>query len=87
MSAPVPIPSALDAQTQAFPILTEAQIARIRPLGRIRQVSKGEIVFELGDSDVPFFVLLSGSMEIVQPDLAGERPVATHVPAPTSTTV
>jgi thioredoxin reductase (NADPH) len=75
-----PVPSALDARTQAFPVLTEAQIARIRPLGRIRQVSKGEIVFEPGDSDVPFFVLLSGSMEIVQPDLAGERPVAMHAP-------
>lgn len=30
--------------------------------------------------DVPFFVLLSGRMEIVQPDLTGERPVATHGP-------
>jgi thioredoxin reductase (NADPH) len=41
-------------------------------------VQKGEILFEPGDTDVPFFVLLSGGMEIVQPDLTGERPIATH---------
>ncbi len=80
MSAPMPIPSALDSRTQAFPVLTEAHIARIRPLGKVRQVSKGEIVFEPGDSDVPFFVLLSGNMEIVQPDMNSERPVAVHGP-------
>ena len=77
MSSP-PMPSALDARTQAFPVLTEAQINRVRPGSKLRQVTKGEILFEPGDSRVPFFVLLSGSMEIVQPDLAGERPITTH---------
>src|ERR1700682_6288511 len=73
-----PTPSALDARTQAFPVLTPAQIDRIRPLGRPRDVKRGEILFEPNDTAVPFFVLLSGSMEIVQPSLEGERPVATH---------
>jgi thioredoxin reductase (NADPH) len=71
-------PSALDARTQAFPVLTPAQIDRIRPLGRPRKVQRGEILFEPNDTAVPFFVLLSGSMEIVQPSLDGERPVASH---------
>ncbi len=75
-----PISSALDARTQAFPILTAAQINRVRPGSKLRNVKKGEILFEPGDTIVPFFVLLSGSMEIVQPDLAGERTVATHGP-------
>ena len=75
-----PVPSALDSSTQAFPILTEAQIARIRSGGKVRHVNKGEILFEPGDTQVPFFVLLSGSMEIVQPDFNGERPIATHGP-------
>jgi thioredoxin reductase (NADPH) len=79
MSAP-PISSALDARTQAFPILTAAQISRVRSGGKLRHVKKGEILFEPGDTNVPFFVLLSGSMEIVQPDLAGERPIVTHGP-------
>jgi thioredoxin reductase (NADPH) len=72
------IPSALDARTQAFPVLTAAQIDRVLPVGKVRQVQKGEILFEPGDTNVPFFVLLSGRMEIVQPDLTGERPIVTH---------
>jgi thioredoxin reductase (NADPH) len=77
MSSP-PLPSALDAQTQIFPVLTSAQIDRIRPWGRVRRVDPGEILFEPNDSDVPFFVLLSGSMEIVQPTIDGERQLTTH---------
>jgi len=75
-----PPPSALDARTQTFPILTQAQIDRARPGGKLRMVDRGEILFQPGDSEVPFFVLLSGSMEIMQPTLAGEREVATHGP-------
>jgi thioredoxin reductase (NADPH) len=79
MSTPL-IPSALDARTQAFPVLTAAQIDRIRPSGTPRRVAPGDILFEPDDITVPFFVLLSGAMEIVQPELGGERPVATHGP-------
>jgi thioredoxin reductase (NADPH) len=59
-------------------MLTEAQIDRIRPIGKLRRVEPGEILFEPNDTGVPFFVLLSGSMEIVQPDLTGERPIVKH---------
>jgi thioredoxin reductase (NADPH) len=75
-----PIPSALDQRTQAFPVLTAAQINRVRSVSKLRSVQKGEIVFERGDTVVPFFVLLSGNMEIMQPDLNGEITVATHGP-------
>ena len=44
-----------------FPTLT---IDRIRPLGRTRQVRSGDILFKTGDTAVPFYVLLSGRMEI-----------------------
>jgi thioredoxin reductase (NADPH) len=77
MAAPQ-IPSALDAVTQTFPTLTQAQINRLLPHGKVRKVEAGEILFEPGDTDIPFFVLLSGSMEIVQPDLKGERLIVTH---------
>jgi thioredoxin reductase (NADPH) len=70
--------SALDPRTQAFPTLTREQIDRILCLGEVRRVERGEILFEPGDSNVPFFVLLSGSMEIVQRDMHGERAIATH---------
>jgi thioredoxin reductase (NADPH) len=75
-----PATSALDARTQAFPVLTSEQISRIRPGSKLRRVEPGEILFEPDDTDVPFFVLLSGSMEIVQPSLTGEREIATHSP-------
>src|ERR1700674_4538202 len=75
-----PIPSALDARTQAFPVLTAAQISRVRSGSKVRHVDKGEILFKPGDMDVPFFVLLSGSMEIVQPGKGGapDLRVVTH---------
>jgi len=74
-----PLPSALDPRTQAFPVLTSAQIARLRPDGKLRHVEPGEILFEPDATGVPFFVLLSGAMDIVQPNLEGEHLVATHI--------
>ena len=79
MSSPL-VPSALDASTQAFPVLTAAQIDRVRPSGHVRKVQPGDILFTLNDTAVPFFVLLSGAMEIVQPGFDGEQAVAKHGP-------
>jgi thioredoxin reductase (NADPH) len=79
-----PAPSALDANTQIFPTLTDAQTNRIRAVATLRKVQPGEILFEPNDAAVPFFVLLSGTMEIVQPDLTGdlthERLIVNHGP-------
>src|SRR5690348_5055248 len=89
MATPL-IPSALDARTQAFPVLTTAQINQVRQVSKVRHVEPGEILFAPEDTNVPFFVMLSGAMEIVQPpplfpfgfrdDLAVERPIAKHGP-------
>ena len=79
MASP-PTPSALNARTQAFPALNAAQINRVRAGGKLRQVKEGEILFDVGDMNVPFFVLLTGRMEIVQPDMNGEVLVAKHGP-------
>lgn len=78
--ASAPLPSALDVRTQAFPVLSAALIERIRAASKVRQVSKGEILFEPGDTGVPFFVLLSGAMEIVQPDITSENLIVTYGP-------
>ncbi|MGA9885569.1 MAG: FAD-dependent oxidoreductase [Candidatus Acidiferrales bacterium] len=75
-----PVVSLLDPRTQAFPALTPAQIDRVRQIAKLRKVSASEILFEPGDTNVPFFVLLSGAMEIVQPGLNGEHLVVTHGP-------
>ncbi len=42
------IPSALDASTQAFPVLTAAQIDRVLPIGTVRQVQRGEMTMISG---------------------------------------
>jgi len=75
---PLPQTSALDQKTQAFPHLTPAQIDRIRPYAKARQVSAGDILFEVGDEHMPMFILLSGSLEVVQPTCSGERELVKH---------
>lgn len=79
MSSPI-VPSALNAPTQTFPVLNSEQIDRIRPLGRVRPVQRGEILFQPDDTNIPFFVVLSGGLEVVQPTLQGDRQVAMHQP-------
>lgn len=73
-----PVPSALDPNTQIFPVLTETQTNRVCLYGKLRKVEAGEILFQPGDANVPFFVLLSGSLEILQADVKGERLITTH---------
>jgi thioredoxin reductase (NADPH) len=75
-----PVPSVSDARTQSFPKLTSAQIDRIRREGKQRPVKTGEILFEPGDTNVPFFVLLSGALGIVQPTFRGETEIVGLVP-------
>ena len=66
--------------SEAFPLLTPAQIERLRPHGKLRHVEAGEVLFEPGDSNVPVYVVLSGGLEILQPSPRGVRSVVTHVP-------
>jgi thioredoxin reductase (NADPH) len=75
-----PAASALDANTQTFPTLTDAQIVRLRPGGKLRNMAVGEVLFRPGDTSVPFFILLSGRMDILQPSLDGERLITSHGP-------
>ncbi len=70
----------LDLQAEAFPLLTPAQIDRIRPYGTLRTVRAGEILFEAGDLAMPCFVVLSGKLDIVMTRLSGEHVFATHRP-------
>ncbi len=71
---------ALDPSTEAFPKLTAAQIDRSRPFGKVRPVAVGDIVYDVGDAGISMFIVLSGRMEVVQPDGNGERAIDTHDP-------
>lgn len=61
-----------------FPVLTGAQIDRLRPFGNTRSVSAGEIIFEPGDTRRSFFILLSGRIEIVSPSSLEDTLVTLH---------
>ncbi len=69
-----------DRQSQAFPVLTPAQIDRIRPYGTARTVRSGEILFEPGELGMPCFVVLSGKLEILMTGLSGEQVFVTYGP-------
>ena len=57
---------------------TRASPKNFCAVGRVRDVQPGEILFEPGDTHVPFFVILSGALEIVQPGFDGERQIVAH---------
>lgn len=63
-----------------FPRLEPLQLEKVRPYGRVRHVNCRELLFDTGDREVPFFVILSGELEIVRPDRDGEDVVTVHQP-------
>jgi thioredoxin reductase (NADPH) len=69
-----------DTRAEAFPVLTPAQIDRIRPYGKIRPVQPGEVLFEPGTADMPCFVVLSGKLDIAMAGLSGEHIFVTYGP-------
>src|SRR6266852_1115690 len=65
---------------QLFPTLTPTQLRRLAVHGRRRALQGGEVLVEQGDSDVPFFVVVAGEIEIVRPSGAAETLVTVHGP-------
>jgi thioredoxin reductase (NADPH) len=61
-----------------FPLLSAAQLARLQRYGQRRALRAGEILAEPGDRGLPMWVVLSGSIEVVQMGMAGEAVVVTH---------
>jgi thioredoxin reductase (NADPH) len=74
------IPLTISRVEQIFPILTPAQISRIAVHGHMRAIQPGEVLVEQGDSAVPFFVVVSGEIEIVRPSGAAETLITIHGP-------
>ncbi|MCA1825829.1 MAG: FAD-dependent oxidoreductase [Myxococcales bacterium] len=67
-----------ERREQMFPALSAAQIARLTRIGKRREVSSGEIVFEEGEAIPGFYVVLSGEMAIVQRADGGETTITVH---------
>jgi thioredoxin reductase (NADPH) len=68
-----PTLNALNGDTETRPVLTAVEIDRARPYGRIRQADLGEILYRPGEVGRSCFILLSATLEIVQPSIHGER--------------
>jgi thioredoxin reductase (NADPH) len=63
-----------------FPELSAAQIARIASHGVIRPITRGEVLIEGGQTNVPFFVLKAGEIEVIRPSALDEILIATVRP-------
>jgi len=76
----VALPSAATAGDQAFPTLTEAQIARVATHGHLRKVERGEVLVKAGARNASFFVVVSGHLDIVRLSDGIETIVVVHKP-------
>jgi thioredoxin reductase (NADPH) len=76
-SPPVQVSGASRTE-QAFPKLTPAQIERFAARGRVHRVERGELLFKEGDEVVPFFVVISGGLEIVRGEPGEEQLVVRY---------
>ena len=63
----------------AFPRLTSAELAAVKPLGAARDYADGETVFRVGQADIDFYVVESGQIEIHNPR-DGDRVIVVHEP-------
>jgi thioredoxin reductase (NADPH) len=63
-----------------FPKLTPAQLSRIAARGHIRSMERGEVLYEQGHSAAPFFVVVSGELEVVRPSVPVETLVTGYEP-------
>src|SRR6266852_3399694 len=75
-----PTHSSPNAETQTCPVLTDVEIDRARPYGRVRQAQLGEILYRPGEVGASCYILLSATVQIVQPSIDGERLITNHCP-------
>jgi thioredoxin reductase (NADPH) len=64
----------------AFPTLTAAQIKRLAAHGRRRAIARDDVLVEVGAKVVPFFVVISGEIQVLRPSGGTEALIVTHRP-------
>jgi len=70
-----PLTSAPDAALM-FPTLSAAQIARTASHGVTRPITRGEVLIEGGQTNVPFFVVKAGEIEVIRASRLGDLLIA-----------
>ena len=63
---------------QIFPRLTPSQIERVAAAGSRHKITQGQVLIKQGDSAMPFFLVISGRIDIVQPSEQGEVTIVQH---------
>src|SRR5262245_35380459 len=64
-------------QDKLFPRLDEAQIARIASHGRRRPMARGDVLMDVGDRSLAFFVVLAGEIQALRQSDDGETLIVT----------
>lgn len=77
MTEPAPL-AASSRPEHIFPTLTPDQIARVAAHGKERRGERGEVLVDTGERRVPFFVISSGTVEIVRLFGTAETTVVVH---------
>ena len=75
---PVDLNDPYNRTEQIFPTLTDEQIDRIKPFGKVQSLKKGTVLFERGERSVDFFVVLKGFVEIYDYAADGTRVITVH---------
>src|SRR5262245_59992753 len=78
MMPPQPRPILQSRPEHVFPTLTPAQVSRIAAHGRRRETVSGEMLIDVGDQPVPFFVIVSGEVQVVRPLDGAETLIVSH---------
>src|SRR5262245_41628079 len=73
-----PLAATVSRPERIFPKLTPEQISRIVRRGRRRAIARGDVLVEVGDRAVPFFVVVDGEIEAVRPTGTGETLIVRH---------
>ena len=67
----------LEREAQTFPVLSEEMVARMMPYGREEAVARGTPLYTRGERSVDFFVVLDGSIQVLDSDEHGVATVFT----------
>jgi len=65
-------------RAQMFPVLSDAQVARVARVAAQADFAPGSLVFGEGDTETPFFVVLEGEIEVLAPHGAMDAVVTVH---------
>ena len=58
-------------QQQTFPVLSADQVERAKEFGVEQSLTRGTVLFDRGDRNVDFFIVLEGTVEVYEPSPSG----------------